>query len=225
MTERQFIIPTQPNMGRGLVNHDERSKAFRAVDIIDQTKPRNRSWIRGRAYDQGNNPHCVAFTGKGILNTLKLSHGVDYDVRRRYSTDDFYAGAQANDEWPGENYDGTSGLGLCRFLASRGIIREYRWCFGLEDVLRTLSWVGPVGLGIWWYESMFDPSPDGFVSPAGNRAGGHEIELTGVDVHRETVTLTNSWGVGWGMNGKAKLTWSDLDRLLSEQGDAFVITQ
>ena len=225
MTERQFIIPTQPNMGRGLVNHDERSKNYRAVDLIDQTNPRTKSWLRGRPYDQGNVPHCVAFTGKGILNTMLMSRLVDYSIRRNYSTDWMYRGCQLNDEWPGENYEGTSGLGLCRFLKAENIIHEYRACFGLQDVLLALSWLGPVALGIWWYESMFDPSPDGFVSPAGNRAGGHEIELTSVDARRETVTLTNSWGVGWGVRGKAKLTWSDLDRLLSEQGDAYVITQ
>jgi hypothetical protein len=166
----------------------------------------------------------VAYTGKGILNTLPLSHNVEYDVRSEYDPNDFYIGARQNDEWPGEQYEGTSGLGLCRFLTSIGLIKEYRWCFGLQDVLLTVSHIGPVGLGIWWYNDMFYPDSQGYLHPTGMEAGGHEIEIVGVDVSEKCVILCNSWGVGWGDEGHAKLSWTDLDTLLENEGDAFVVT-
>lgn len=226
MTERLEQIPTQPGMGRSLIHHDERSKNYRAVSLLSSTqKPRDRVWRRGQAYDQGITSTCVAQTGKGILNTLPLSSKVDYDIRSEYSINEFYEGAQLNDEWPGEAYDGTSALGLCRYLTNQGYITEYRWCFGLQDVLLTLSHIGPVALGVWWYSGMFAPNPEGYIRPTGVREGGHEVELIGVDVSERAVIGMNSWGSGWGDRGRFKMTHSDLERLLNEQGDAVVILQ
>jgi hypothetical protein len=223
MTDRQYVIPTLPGMGRGLVNHDDRSKAFRAVDLLRPDEvPRDRQWRSGLAYDQRTTSQCVAFTGKKMLNTSQVSRHARWWRRRLYSTTDFYRGAQLNDEWDGEAYDGTSALGLCRYLTELGILTEYRWCFGLSDVLLTVSHIGAVGIGIWWYDSMFQPV-NGRLHVAGDRAGGHETVLTGNDVGRREVILTNSWGRGWGVKGKARLGWDDLDRLLQEDGDAFVM--
>ena len=221
---RQYLIPTGAGMGRGLVNHDDASRDFRAVDLTDQTRPRTKFWRRGAAYDQGQTPECVANTGKGILNSSPLSAAVPYAIRTSYNRHDFYVGAQKNDQWWGENYEGTSGLGLCRYLRSVGLIESYHWCFGLDDVLLTLSHVGPVGIGINWTDDMFRPDSNGYVRPTGGVAGGHEVELTGIDVGRRRVTLTNSWGTGWGMHGRAYLTFDDLGTLLADDGDAFVVT-
>ena len=224
MTERLEKIPTQPGMGRSIIEHDERSKNYRAVNLLAATeKPRDRVWRRGQAYDQGYTSTCVAQTGKGILNTLPLSSVVDYDVRSEYDINDFYEGAQLNDQWPGESYEGTSALGLCRYLTNQGIIREYRWCFGLTDVLLTLSHIGPVALGIWWYTGMFHPDSEGLVKPTGVQEGGHEVELIGVDVSERVVIGMNSWGSEWGDRGRFKLSYTDLERLLHEDGDAVVI--
>lgn len=224
MTERFMKIPTLPGMGRSIVRHDERSKNFRALALFDPREPRDRIWRRGGPYDQGSTSTCVAQTGKGLLNTLPASSRVPYRVRSKYSTNDFYAGAQLNDEWPGQNYDGTSGLGLCKHLTNIGLISEYRWCFGLNDVLLTLSHLGPVGIGVWWYSGMFYPDSEGLITPTGSQEGGHEVELIGVDVKQKMVIGMNSWGSDWGpLGGRFKLRWAELDRLLREDGDAFVI--
>lgn len=223
MTDRLIHIPTLPGMGRSLIHHDERSKAFRATALTDQTKPRDRTWRRGQAYNQGQTPECVAYTGKGLLNTTPFSHAVDYDIRSEYDPDVFYNGARQNDEWPGEAYDGTSALGLCKYLKSQGIVSEYRWCFGLNDVLLTLSHVGPVGIGILWTNDMFDPDADGLITPTGGEAGGHEVELIGLDVSEKVVIGMNSWGPNWGHHGRFKLRWVDLETLLNDNGDAVVL--
>jgi hypothetical protein len=224
MTERQYVIPTRPGMGRGLVNHDEQSKQYRAVDLIDQTKPHTRHWRRGRAYDQGATSQCVAYTGVGILNTAKLSAATPYEVRSRLVPEQLYRGAQANDQWPGDQYDGTSGLGLCRYLAITGQIHEYRWIFGIDDALLTLSWLGPLGIGVNWLSNMWETDSDGYIHVSGDPVGGHEVEVTGIDVRRQHVIITNSWGTGWGRNGKAFLSFDDLGKLLDADGDGFVIT-
>lgn len=219
-------IPTRPGMGRSLIHHDDRSRAYPARAVVATDQPRTKTWRRGGAYDQGQTSTCVAQTGKGILNTAPASAWTPYRTRARYSTDDLYRGAQERDQWPGESptYEGTSGLGLCRYLLERGLIREYRWCFGLADVLLAVSHIGPVGLGVWWYDSMFRPDDRGLITVSGGRAGGHEVELIGVDTDREEVVFMNSWGETWGDRGRGRLSWTDLDRLLNEHGDAFVVT-
>lgn len=225
MTDRQYEIPTGPGMGRSLVNHDDESKNFRAVDLLDDHRDQlvSRAWRRGHAYDQDDTPQCVAFTGKGILNTAALSANLPYRQRSRIDAADLYGGAQDNDQWIGRNYEGTSALGLCRYLQQKGLIREYRWCFGLDEVLRTLSWIGPVGIGVNWLEDMRDPDFGGYLHAAGDAIGGHEVELTAIDVHRRRVTVTNSWGEGWGQNGRAFLSFEDLGKILDDDGDAVVL--
>ena len=48
----------------------------------------------------------------------------------------------------------------------------------------------------------------------------------GADSHyaeNELVIAENSWGIGWGLNGRFSFSWTDLDRLLQEQGEAATI--
>jgi len=182
-------------------------------------------WRRGRPYDQGETSQCVAYTGKGLLNTVPLSGGVPYNERIRYSTEQFYAGAQRMDEWPGEDYDGTSALGLGKYLMSMGLITGYTWCFGAEEVIRHLSYNGPVGIGVDWWTAMFHPTSDGWIHPDGSKAGGHEVDLIGNDTSRQCVIGMNSWGEDWGVRGMFRLSWAHLDKLLSDGGDAVVLVR
>ena len=220
-----IYVPSPPNMGRTVIHHDPRSKNFRAFSLIPKTDAsiKDKVWRRGQAYDQGYTSTCVAQTGKGMLNSLPMSSQIDYDERSKYDIWKFYYGAQGLDEWPGEDYDGTSALGLCKFLTQVGLIKEYRWCFDLYDVLLSICHTGPVGLGVWWYSGMFETNSEGFIEPTGVREGGHEVELIGVDISEKCVIGMNSWGAGWGYKGRFKLSWGHLDRLLHEEGDAFVI--
>ena len=228
MTERLEIIPTLPGMGRSLIEHDEQSKEFPARGLlsVSQQEPRDRVWRRGGAYDQGVSSTCVPHTGKGLLNTARMSALVPYRTRIKYNPFAWYPEAQRRDEWPGESpdYEGTSGLGLCKYFLEARLIKEYRWCFGLQDALLTLSHVGPIGIGVWWYSEMFHPDPEGFIHVGGRREGGHEVEIMGLDVSGEYVIGMNSWGREWGDRGRFKLSFDDLDTLLAEGGDAFVIT-
>lgn len=225
MTEKLIQIPTQPGMGRSLIEHDEKSKLFRAVSLLksEDMPLKTKTWRRGGPYDQGQTSTCVAQTGKGLLNTTPFSTKVDYDIRSKYSAEELYDGAQQMDEWPGESYDGTSALGLCKYLQSRMMISEYRWCFGLQDVLQTLSHIGPVGVGVWWTSDMFRPNSEGFITPTGADEGGHEVELIGINTSEKSVVGMNSWGPNWGMKGRFKMRWSDLEILLNRDGDAVVL--
>jgi hypothetical protein len=213
-------------MGRSIVHHDPRSRAYpaRGALFAEDAPLRTKVWRRGQAYDQDDTSWCVPETGKGLLNTAPFSAWADYRRRARYPVPVWYDGAQANDEWAGADYDGTSALGLLRYLLAQGVIGEYRWCFGVDDVLRTLSYHGPVGIGSWWRRGMDRPGPDGRgLTYTGAYRGGHEWELFGIDVEEEEVEAMNSWGPSWGDRGRFRLPWGVLGEILADDGDAFTL--
>ena len=91
-------------------------------------------------------------------------------------------------------------------------------------MLKTLSSVGPVEVGVSWYEGFDKPDAKGLVKIAGTVRGGHAFELLGVDADKQLVWAINSWGPGWGLAGRFAFSWKDLDRLLREQGEASTVT-
>jgi hypothetical protein len=197
----------------------------RGVVFAEDAPLQSKRWRRGRVYDQGKSSTCVPHTGKGLLNTAPFSSWNPYYRRSRWDPFAWYPEAQRRDEWPGESptYEGTSAQGLLAFWLEIGLVGEYRWCRGVDDVLRCLSSWGPVGIGIEWLEDMFWPASRGRVSCTGGVAGGHEIELSGIDTAAEEVVFPNSWGTGWGVNGYGRMSFEDLDARLRAGGDAFTL--
>lgn len=201
------------------VEFDERSRGFAIRPLLADLTPRSYTWsLVGPQFplDQGSEGACVGFSwSQEAAARPVIEPGVSNEFALAV-----YHQAKTLDQWPGEDYDGTSVLAGAKVMQLRGYIREYRWCFGLNDVLATVSRRGPVVLGINWYDGMFAPDGRGLLHISGGIAGGHAIMCNGVNVPRRDVTLTNSWGLNWGMFGRARLSWDDLDRLLHEDGEA-----
>jgi hypothetical protein len=169
--------------------------------------------------------------GIGVHNCVGfgISHDLACWPKRHAMTEqrarEIYTLAQTLDEYPGEAYSGTSVLAGAQAAQQLGRISAYHWALDLDDVLRTLSFVAPVVLGVWWFEGMENPDGSGYIHVTGDRLGGHCICLRAVDPGRKRVTLRNSWGKAWGMKGDAYLSFDDLDRLLADQGEACILTK
>lgn len=214
-------IPTEPRLGRAFISHDPRNRNYPVRGLVAGEPIIEKVWRRGAAYDQGQTAQCVAYTAKGMLNTAPFSAAEPYARRSAYSPYEFYLNAQRLDEWPGEYYDGTSAQGVLAYLKERGIVTEYRWCFGLDDVLRTLSHIGPVGVGAWWRSGMWDADPEThLVSYSGSYDGGHQFEAIGVHPDVEEVEFMNSWGTTWGDRGRFRMKFDDFSTLLDDGADA-----
>lgn len=204
---------------------DEQSRQYpaRATLFEPQRILRSKLWARPAAWDQGPHPFCVGYSTVGLLNTKPVANRVP-PVKRWWPNDGLpkyvYREAQKVDQWVGEDYEGTSVLAGMKILKRKRLIEEYRWAFGLEDTLKTLSQHGPVVIGVNWYSSMYDTDGDGFLSVSGRVEGGHAVELHGVSAKGGYVIGTNSWGRDWGDHGQFRLRFSDLDRLLREDGEA-----
>jgi hypothetical protein len=196
------------------VEFDERSRAFPFAAL---TPPRSYTWRCDSWLDQGREGACVGFAWAHEANARPV-------VVPASTADalDLYRRAQRLDPWEGEAYDGTSVLAGAKAMTDRGWLSEYRWAFSPVDALSAISRHGPCVLGVWWWDGMWDTDEFGFIEPRGTKVGGHAILATGVNVTRRTVTLHNSWGPAWGVNGKALITWDAFDSLLNDDGECCV---
>ncbi len=201
---------------------DARSWSFPIRELLEQEKrrPRSYTWPCSTWLDQGREGACVGFAWAHELAAAptRIETG---EAEARV----IYREAQQIDPWPGENYEGTSVLAGAQVVQRYGHMAEYRWAFGLQDVVDTVGAYGPCVLGVAWYDGMFRVGEDGFIRVAGRVAGGHAILCRGVNLRGEYVTLRNSWGRSWGKGGDCRLSFADLDRLLREDGEACVPTR
>jgi hypothetical protein len=210
MPERKF--------GR-LVEFDKRSRSFPIRQLIlAAVKRRSYTWSCGIVLDQGNIGACTGFSVSheaaarpvvvsGITNKVALA---------------VYHRAQELDEWPGEDYEGSSVLGAIKAGKEKGWYKEYRWAFGEEDLALAVGYKGPAVLGINWTEGMMDPDKNGLIKATGSLQGGHAILCNGYSIKKGLYRLHNSWGSEWGINGECFLSEADMVKLLKDQGEACV---
>lgn len=185
-----------------------------------------RTWNRTlKAFNQGELGSCTGNGAVGVACTepyrkagVRYSEVLARKVYTESSHHDTIVGA-----WPPKD-TGSTVLAAMKALNSLGYTKGYRWCFSLEDVLKTLSTLGPVEVGLNWYEGFDKPDANGLVKLGGAVRGGHAFELLGVDVEKKLVWAINSWGPDWGLHGRFAIAWKDLDRLLHENGEASTVT-
>jgi hypothetical protein len=206
------------------IEFDERSRAYR-VPVEDSTTIESRIWKRRvRAFLQGQRNSCTGNGAAGLLCTepyrqkaLRCNETLARKIYSRATHKDGVKGV-----WPPDD-TGSTVLGAMKALKAMKLIREYRWGFGIEDVLKTLSAIGPVEIGVHWDDGFDRPDAHGLVKRKGKSRGGHAFEVLGVDVSTERVWAINSWGPGYGLSGLFCFSWQDLDYLLRHDGEAATV--
>lgn len=203
---------------------DARSRLFSISQFFPiGTPPVSKEWDCQLWLDQGLTSSCVGNAWAHYLASYPDPiTGVTEDIALK-----IYHMAQILDDLPGENYEGTSVLAGIKAVKALmpPTVDNYHWCFGIDELILTLGYIGPVVLGLNWYSKMFDPDDlTGIIHVSGANVGGHAILAVGVDIFTQMVKLRNSWGPGWGVKGDCYISFNDLERLLSEQGEACVAT-
>lgn len=221
--------PVEPPPGRGLgrrVAPDSRDRAFLLSRPSAAVLPVSRYWWSPGAEDQGSTSECVAYAGIKYLMSGPLTNDAPMPHTRLYQE------CQKIDEWPGEDYDGTSVRALFKVLQRVGLVKEYRWAFDQETVVAQVLGRSPVVMGTTWTEGMFWPDKDGYIRPIGRYAGGHAWTIVGANRNRRNpdgsmgaVRMVNSWGRDWGEGGRAWITFHDLDWLIKDWGEACCATE
>jgi hypothetical protein len=204
---------------------DRRFSMRRAEPMIHAVKRYDRVFYRTPApLNQGNTSQCVEFAWQLFLGAFPvygalLPRTTIYDLAQQL--DEF------SDTPPG---DGTSVRAGAKALQSLGHITHYVWTESVRDIQTWMqAGAGIVVVGTVWYNSMFTPGGDGKlrVDAATGEAGGHAWPLVGFDPqHRfadNTIApayrMQNSWGAGWGQQGRAWITESDLQFLIDNGGE------
>lgn len=213
-------------MGR-LYQHDRRNLNHILPKVDVPADVRKRFWWGGEVLDQGDTPQCVGYAGWGWLYGGPVTNVPDFTPA------DLYHWAQAADEWEGEGYDGTSTLGLMKALKTKGYINEYKWAKDAETLVAWILMKGPVLVGTNWFKDMFTPAePGGFLHPTGENSGGHEWRIVGADRDKPclgggtgAVRMINSWGTAWGEQGRAWVSFADLDKLIKDNGEAVTVDE
>jgi hypothetical protein len=213
---------------------DERSRDYPIRALLPAVQNKTFTlWRHGEILDQGSEGACVGFgwTAEALAGPVHVNLNDIPEPSAPKEPNLFanyvYKQAQKIDQWPGEDYEGTSVLAGAKIMSKYGVIHQYRWAFGISDVIGALMSQGPVVLGIQWYQGMY-LAPNGRLQVFGNHVGGHCILAIGYNPSsqvfdgKETVILQNSWGTSWGIDGIAEITVEELDRLLKEGGEACV---
>jgi hypothetical protein len=183
--------------------------------VTDAPEIVTKKWDDYAFLDQGPDGACVGFGTSGELAAEPESvPNVDYNFAMSV-----YNKAKLIDEWPGEDYEGTSVLAGAKVAQNLGYYSSYLWADNELDMARTVSNFGPVIIGIDWYEGMMDPDSKGFLRPDGSVVGGHCVVVIGIDLDGGYYTIRNSWGKSWGDNGEAKIYRTDMAKLISANGD------
>jgi hypothetical protein len=212
-------VATDPRLGR-VPSFDERSRKFPIRALLDRTaKPRSYTWRLGLHLDQGNTPACTGFSTAHELaaKPVVVPH-VDQVLAMS-----LYIRARQN--WTNGREEVTT-VHPCwvpmKAATEGGYYDEYRWAFGIDDLIMAVGHHGPAILGVRWYTGQMQTDDDGYIHVAGNHEGDHAITATAVNIKKERLWLAQTWGLGWGLNGGCWISFADADRLLHEDGEACI---
>lgn len=229
-------------LGRLRNVQDARNARFRMMSSRPQIeaalgapKPRKMPYKEGPQLNQGMRPWCVEFSVRGFVNAAPLMSGIEHLGQEGR----FYAGCQDRDEWPGNNYDGTSVHASMRYGVELGLFESYAWGQTPDEAI---SWMnggyGTIIIGTWWYPEMDEVDSDGFIkepSITSTPIGGHAYRVNWYDMkiavpkkktNRRGYLIKNSWGFAWGRakrggtyTGDAYMSDELFARLLREEGE------
>jgi hypothetical protein len=175
--------------------------------------PAGKVWYASPTLDQDGTPQCVAYAWEGWL------HASPTCTRTGPTPEEIYREAQKIDGM-GPVHDGTTVRAAAQIMAGQGRIAEYVWTRDLEVLKRWVLTRGSAVVGTWWYYDMFAPTKAGYVTIGGRILGGHAYLVIGYSGARKAYRCLNSWGRNWGQGGRFWITEADLDRLISESGEA-----
>lgn len=240
-----------PRLDR-LVEFDERSRNFPIRTAIPSKRPRSYTWRIASNYvlDQGREGACV---GHAVAHELMARPAeVKFDTLATaidFAHANIYWSAQRIDPWAGGSYpgadpfyEGTSVLAGMKVAKELGYFEEYRWSFNIDELILGVGHNGPAILGLWWFDTSYNPNSLGFIRPVGRKVGGHAIlaraikiewktlaklkpwkmrTLSDIDRDKSFFTLRNSWGPwGYRKSGDAFVTVRDMETWLHDEGEA-----
>jgi hypothetical protein len=227
-------IPEYDALGVGRlgrhVKHDSRSLDYLFQVPEDAVINSVRHTRNVPVLDQGNLGSCTGNAATGAVGTSPVYEAYEGSVGTKVILNEaeavkLYSAATALDSYQGTyppNDTGSDGLSVAKAAKAAGLISGYQHATDLNTALVALQ-TYPVIIGVNWYEGFDNPDANGLVKVSGQVRGGHEFVVDEVDVVKQLVGATNSWGTSFGVNGRFYFSYADFTRLLKESGDVTVL--
>ncbi len=186
-----------------------------------------------RVLNQGQEGACTGFALAAVINLLRTRQGGDKPVSARM----LYEMARKFDEWPGEDYAGSSCRGAIRGWRHMGVCSETEWPYRVNsagqltverakqarhttigayyrlrhdvvDFHSALNEAGVVFCSADVHSGWSAASvSSGKIPMRAGATGGHAFALVGYD--EDGFYVQNSWGKEWGKNGIALWRYED----------------
>lgn len=190
--------------------------------------PKSRYYATGPLLplDQGQTGTCVAHAWTGFLCAALMMN------RNPPNVFTSYRGIVAADEYPENDFEaattnndelqsGTSVRAGAKYFRDKGYLKSFLWARNADEAATWLLMShGTVVLGTNWYLDMGDPDGHGFVNLTGGAVGGHAYLAIGYNRVTKAFRCLNSWGHEFGAGGRFWMRHDDMQRLLSEDGEA-----
>ena len=230
-----------------LPKFDTRSLNYKISQRSDLAvhQPRSRNWRQFYWLNQGNVPGCTGWGECMVMGASPRSKRVDDLVAMAR-----YHEAQKQDQWVGENYEGSSVLGAMKAGVLAGDFREYWWATRMVELLTGISHHNGMEWGTDWYTGYFYPDSDGFINPTGKVEGGHAYAVNGLTVywqrgfyfaeiderqadplwwvkyinkHETYFRIDNSWGQRWNKDGSCKVRYEVVEDVMMPNDSEFAL--
>lgn len=186
--------------------------------------------------DQGAEGACTGFGLAAVANYL-LHTRRNSASKTAVSPRMLYQMARRYDEWPGEDYDGSSARGAMKGWHKHGVCAEQKWPYEVEEagdltaariadaVTRPLGAYFRVNhkdlvamhcaiteVGILYatasvHAGWDNVGGDGMIALDDELLGGHAFAIVAYDQHG--FWIQNSWGESWGAEGFARISYDD----------------
>lgn len=218
------------------VEHDPRSLDYPiSADLLPAKPATTRHARQIPILDQGQVGSCTGNDATGRVGTdpnyspipdsnkYKPS-ATDADADETEARDVVYHMATQLDNVPGTypgQDTGSTGLAAAKAVSKLGLISGYQHGFDLDTALRALS-VMPLGIGAAWKTGQDTPDSSGLVHYTGSVRGGHQFTADEIIVEKKLVGFSNSWGLGFGVDGRFYMSWDDFGAMLDNDGDVIM---
>jgi hypothetical protein len=217
------------------------------IKNVQQDMPDDRDWIYQPALiqleksvpipdtlkilDQKSEGACTGFAVAAVINRLYALSNQDIAVSPRM----LYEMAKRHDEWPGEDYDGSSLRGVIHAWKNMGVCQDTLWPYkirkkgdltiarakdaknhsigayyrlkpSITDFHTALNEVGIIAVSANVHKGWDNPQK-GKIRHYKKPEGGHAFAVVGYN--EIGFWVQNSWGPAWGDNGVALWTYED----------------
>jgi hypothetical protein len=225
--------------------HDRRSLEYPVRQLLERPVPlQDVSLPAGPVLDQGTTPPlsvrdasaCGGMAGAAAYNVLELAggsrsphQGSNGGLMMEEDALELYELAQRRDHVHGQDYPGTSVLGVMKAGRELELWESFLWALGgTRDVAQVLLQLRvAVVLGLPWSTDLESPDAAGIIRPGGSDAGGHMIAAVGLRLQvagrpGPWFELQQSRGPAEGVAGRVFIHHKDLARLMASPAEAAV---